>query len=181
MAPLLGTFRWSIFGHTKYLYALGWLFVLFYGLRFVVASPFGVALQGIRENPDRMRLIGTPVLRHLVVAYAIAAGVAGIAGAILAQTNVLVTLGALGLDTTLDGLVVVVLGGIGTLYGSLIGAPVYLLVKHFAQQWNPFYWMFVIGALLIFVVRFGRGGILGLCSQALAATGRLMRRARARR
>jgi branched-chain amino acid transport system permease protein len=167
MSPLLGLFRWSVFGDTKYFYALGWLCVLFYVLKRVVASPFGVALQGIRENPLRMRLIGTSTLRHLSIAYSLSAGVAGIAGALSAQTNAFVGLGVLSLDTTIDGLVIVVLGGIGTLYGSLIGAPVYMVVKHFAQQWNPYYWMFVIGALLIVVVRFSRGGLLGMAQAGL--------------
>jgi branched-chain amino acid transport system permease protein len=167
MSPLFGAFRWSVFGDTKYFYALGWLFVLFYLVKQVVASPFGVALQGIRENSLRMRLIGTSTLRHLTIAYSLSAGVAGVAGALLAQTNAFVGLGVLGLDTTIDGLVIVVLGGIGTLYGALIGAPVYMVVKHFAQQWNPFYWMFVIGALLIVVVRFSRGGLLGMARAGL--------------
>jgi branched-chain amino acid transport system permease protein len=167
MSPLLGAFRWSVFGDTKYFYALGWLFVLFYGLKRVVASPFGVALQGIRENSLRMRLVGTSTSRHLAIAYSLSAGVAGVAGALSAQTNAFVSLGVLGLDTTIDGLVIVVLGGIGTLYGALIGAPVYMVVKHFAQQWNPFYWMFVIGALLIVVVRFSRGGLLGMAHDGL--------------
>jgi branched-chain amino acid transport system permease protein len=167
MSPLFGLFRWSVFGDTKYFYALGWLFVLFYVLKRVVASPFGAALQGIRENPLRMRLIGTATLRHLSIAYSLSAGVAGIAGALSAQTNAFVGLGVLSLDTTIDGLVIVVLGGIGTLYGSLIGAPVYIVVKHFAQQWNPYYWMFVIGALLIVVVRFSRGGLLGMARAVL--------------
>lgn len=168
MSPLLGTFRWSVFGDTKYFYALGWLFVLFYAVKRVVASPFGVSLQGVRENALRMRLIGTATLRHLVIAYSLSAGVAGVAGALSAQSNAFVGLGVLGLDMTIDGLVIVVLGGIGTLYGALIGAPVYMLVKHFAQQWNPFYWMFVVGALLIVVVRFGRGGLLGMAQAGLA-------------
>lgn len=180
MAPLLGVFRWSIFGHTKYLYALAWLFILFYAIRFIVSSNYGVALQGIRENADRMRLVGSPVLRHLVVAYVIAAFVAGIAGAVSAQTNIFVGLVVLSLDTTLDGLVMVVLGGIGTLYGSLIGAPVYLLVKHFAQQWNPVFWFLAIGALLIVVVRFGRGGILGYLQEGLEQIMRLGGRGKAR-
>ena len=168
MSPLLGAFRWSVFGDTKYFYALGWLFVLFYAVKRIVASPFGVSLQGIRENALRMRLIGTSTLRHLVIAYSLSAGVAGVAGALSAQSNAFVGLGVLGLDMTIDGLVIVVLGGIGTLYGALIGAPVYMLVKHFAQQWNPFYWMFVVGALLIVVVRFGRGGLLGMAQAGLA-------------
>ncbi len=167
MAPLLGMFRWSVFGDTKYFYALGWLFVLFYVVKRVVASPFGAALQGIRENPLRMRLIGTATLRHLTIAYSLSAGVAGVAGALSAQANAFVGLGVLSLDTTIDGLVIVVLGGIGTLYGALIGAPVYMVIKHFAQQWNPFYWMFVVGALLIVVVRFGRGGLLGMAHAGL--------------
>ena len=168
MAPLFGLFRWSLFGHTKFLYVLGWLFVLFYLLRRVVASPFGVALQGIRENSQRMQLVGTPVLRHLVVAYVISAAVAGIAGALLAQTTAFVSLGVLSLDITLDGLVMMVIGGISTLHGSLLGAPLYLLVKHFASEWNPDYWMFAIGGLLILTVRFGRGGILGLLGRLLS-------------
>ena len=67
--PLLGVFRWSVLGQTGYLYALGWLFALFCLMRRLAASPFGMALRGIRENPRRMQLVGAPVLRHLVVAY----------------------------------------------------------------------------------------------------------------
>ena len=169
--PLLGLFRWSIFGQTSYLYVLCWLLVLFYLARRIVASPFGVALQGIRENPERMRLIGAPVLRHLVMAYTIASAMAGIAGALSAQTNAFVGLEVLSLTTSIDGLVMLVLGGIGRLYGGLIGAPVYMFVQHFAQQWNPYYWMFLIGGLLIFIVRFSRGGLLGLLDSLLRHVG----------
>lgn len=166
--PLFGVFRWSVFGQTSFLYVLGWLFVLFYALRRIVASPFGMALQGIRENPNRMRLMGAPVLRHLVVAYAIGSAVAGIAGALSAQTNAFVGLEVLSLNTSIDGLVMLVLGGIGRLYGGLVGAPVYMFVQHFAQQWNPYYWMFLIGGLLIVVVRFSRRGLLGLLEDLVA-------------
>jgi branched-chain amino acid transport system permease protein len=163
LEPLFGLFRWSVLGQTGYLYVLGWLLVLFYLCRRLVASPFGMALQGIRENPDRMRLVGAPVLRHLVAGYAIASAMAGIAGALSAQTNAFVGLEVLSLNTSIDGLVMLVLGGVGRLYGGLIGAPVYLFVQHFAQQWNPYYWMLLIGGLLIVIVRFSRGGLLGLC------------------
>ena len=167
LQPLFGLFRWSVFGQTGYLYVLGWLLVLFYLCRRIVASPFGMALQGIRENPDRMRLVGAPVLRHLVTGYAIASAIAGIAGALSAQTNAFVGLEVLSLNTSIDGLVMQVLGGVGRLYGGLVGAPVYMFVQHFAQQWNPFYWMFLIGGLLIVIVRFSRGGVLGLLDDLL--------------
>jgi len=177
MAPLLGLFRWSLYGHTKFLYVLGWLFVVFYVLRRIVASPFGVALQGIRENRQRMRLLGAPVLRQLVTAYVLSAAVAAIAGAVSAQTSAFVSLGVLSMDVTLDGLVIIVLGGLGTLVGSLLGAPLYLLVKHFTGQWNPDYWYLAIGLLLVLTVRFGRGGVLGLFARYLPA--RYLPRARA--
>ncbi len=55
-----------------------------------------------------------------------------------------------------------VLGGVGRMYGPLAGAPAYTIVHHFAAEWNPYHWMFVIGALLIVVVRFARGGVIGI-------------------
>jgi branched-chain amino acid transport system permease protein len=161
-SPVFGLFPWSVYGQTSYLYALGWLAVLFVLVRRVVSSPFGVALQGIRENRARMKLIGSPVVWHLVRAYALSAFMAGVAGAIHAQTNKFVSLEVLSIDMSVDAVVMLVLGGIGRLYGALIGAPVYILVKHFAAEWNPYHWMFIIGALLIVAVRFVRGGLLGI-------------------
>jgi branched-chain amino acid transport system permease protein len=160
--PVFGLFPWTVYGQTSYLYAVGWLAVLFVLARRVVSSPFGVALQGVRENRARMKLIGSPVVSHLVRAYVISAFMAGIAGAIHAQTNKFVSLEVLSIDTSVDAVVMLVLGGIGRLYGALIGAPVYILVKHFAAEWNPYHWMFIIGALLIVAVRFAHGGLLGI-------------------
>lgn len=161
-APILGLFEWGLGGATSYLYSLAWLVVVFIVLKRIVASPFGVMLQGVRENPDRMRLIGNRVLPHLSTAYVVSAGVAGIAGALFTQANAFVGLGVLSLDTSVDILVMLVLGGIGNLYGALIGAPVYMLLRHFSSQWNPFYWMLIIGVLLIVVVLQGRGGLVGM-------------------
>ena len=64
--PVLGLFKWSVYGQTGYVYALVWLFGLFALTRCVVASPLGLALQGVKENPIRMHLIGAPVARHLI-------------------------------------------------------------------------------------------------------------------
>jgi len=166
-APILGLFDWGLGGSTAYLYVLAWLALLFVLLKRVVASPFGVMLQGVRENAARMRLIGNRVLPHLTLAYVISGAVAGVAGALFTQANAFVGLGVLALDTSVDVLVMLVLGGIGSLYGAFIGAPAYMLLKHFSSQWNPYYWMLIIGVLLIAVVLFGRGGLLGML-QALA-------------
>lgn len=161
-APILGVFDWGLGGATAYLYALAWLCVIFVLVKRVVASPFGVMLQGVRENAARMRLIGNRVLPHLTLAYVISAAVAGMAGALFTQANAFVGLGVLAVDTSIDVLVMLVLGGIGGLHGALVGAPVYMLLKHFSSQWNPFYWMLIIGVLLIVVVLMGRGGLLGM-------------------
>jgi branched-chain amino acid transport system permease protein len=168
IAPLFGVFEWSIYGETGYLYALGWLTLLFLLARRLVASPFGVMLQGIRENALRMRVIGAPVLTHMVVIFTISAFIAGIAGAVSAQINAFVGLDAVSLELSVYTLAMLVLGGIGRLYGALIGAAVYMVVQYYAQQWNPYYWMFAIGALLIIVMRFGKGGLLGMAESGLA-------------
>ena len=160
-SPILGVFEWGLGGATAYLYALAWLCGVFVLLKRIVSSPFGVMLQGVRENPARMRLIGNRVLPHLTLAYVISAAMAGVAGALFTQANAFVGLGVLAVDTSIDVLVMLVLGGIGGLHGALVGAPVYMLLKHFSSQWNPFYWMLIIGLLLIVVVLFGRGGVLG--------------------
>jgi len=162
LMPLLGVFQWTALGQTAYWYALGWLFVLFLLIRTVLSSPFGVALQGCRENIVRMRFIGTPVLGRLMGAYVLSGFVAGIAGAISCQTSKFAGLDTLSIDRSIDALVMLVLGGVGRLYGGLLGAPVYMLVRQIAAEWNPFHWMFVVGGLLVFVVMLARGGILGL-------------------
>jgi branched-chain amino acid transport system permease protein len=176
LAPVLGMFQWSVYGETAYLYALGWLIVLFLITRRLVSSPFGVALRGFRENRNRMLFIGAPVRWHLLRVYAVSAFIAGVAGALSAQTTKFVSLSMLNLNLSIDLLVIVVLGGVGRLYGALIGAVVYMCVHHFAAEWNPYHWMFVIGVLLILVVRFARGGVLGIldgvCHRLKAATGR---------
>jgi branched-chain amino acid transport system permease protein len=151
---------------------LGWIVLFFLLMKRVASSPFGVMLQGIRENPARMRLIGNRVLPHLTLAYVISGAVAGAAGALFTQANAFVGLGVLALDTSVDVLVMLVLGGIGSLYGALLGAPAYMLLKHFSSQWNPFYWMLIIGVLLIAVVLLGRGGLVGMAQLALRKLGR---------
>jgi branched-chain amino acid transport system permease protein len=166
IAPLFGIFRWGLGAKTQYLYALGWLLIVYVLLRRLTTSSFGVILQGIRENPTRMRLSGNGLLPHLVTSFAISGGVAGMAGALLTQTAAFVSLGVLSIENSINVMVMLVLGGVGSLYGALVGAPLYMLLKHFTSQWSAFYWMFVIGGLLIAVVLAGRGGMIGLMTNA---------------
>ena len=141
------------------------LAVLFLVARAIAASQFGLALKGIRENAGRMRAMGVPVKRHLVVIYAIAGGMAGAAGAISAHSTGFVGLDTLAIALSANGLVMLVLGGWGRLYGAIVGASFYVILQHFASSWNPFHWMFLVGAALIMIVRFGKGGLLGVADR----------------
>lgn len=159
--PLFGRIRFDLYGYTAYSYALAVLFLIFLIARRLIHSPFGLALRGIRENGLRMPAIGASVHAHIQNIYTIAAIIAGIAGALLAQTTETVSLEALGFQRSADVLVMLILGGTGRLYGGLIGAAVYMVARDQFSGINPQYWYFWIGLLLIAVVMLLPNGILG--------------------
>jgi branched-chain amino acid transport system permease protein len=159
--PLFGKIRFDLYGYTAYSYALAGLFLVFLVARRLIHSPFGLALRGIRENGLRMPAIGASVHAHIQTIYTIAAIVAGIAGALLAETTETVSLEALGFQRSADVLVMLILGGTGRLYGGLIGAAVYMVARDQFSGINPQYWYFWIGLLLIGVVMLLPNGILG--------------------
>jgi branched-chain amino acid transport system permease protein len=171
-APVFGVFRWSVYGHTAYLYALAWVFLLFCATRLIVASPFGLALQGLRENYGRMQLLGAPVRGHLIRAFAMSGFLAGAAGALSAQTTSFVDLNVLSVDLSASVLVMLVLGGLGRLYGAIAGVVFYMIVHNIAAKIDPYNWMFVVGAMLVVVVLFSPGGLLGLLESARNALAR---------
>jgi branched-chain amino acid transport system permease protein len=159
--PLLGYFRFDLYGYTAYGYTLVVLFLLFLATRRLIYSPFGLSLRGIRENALRMRAVGAPTGAHVRAVYTISAVVAGIAGGLLAQTTQTVSLGTLDFQRSADLVVMLVLGGAGRLYGGLIGAIVFMVARDRFSGINPQYWYFWIGALLVLVVTLLPNGILG--------------------
>ena len=148
-------------GTTAYTYALAVLFVCFLVARRLINSPFGLALRGIRENAIRMPAIGAPTRAHIRKVYTIAAVMAGVAGALLAQTTETVSLETLSFARSADVLVILILGGAGRLYGGLVGAIIYMVARDQFSGINPQYWYFWIGTLLVAVVIFVPNGILG--------------------
>ncbi len=159
--PIFGKFRFDLYGYTAYSYALAILFLIFLVARRLIYSPFGLALRGIRENGLRMPAIGAPTRAHIRTIYTIAAIIAGVAGATLAQTTETVSLESLGFQRSADVLVMLILGGTGRLYGGIIGAIVYMVARDQFSGLNPQYWYFWIGLLLIAVVMLLPNGILG--------------------
>jgi len=180
MGPVLGLFRFDLWGKTGYLYALAVLLIWFVIAWKVVHSPFGRSLDGIRQSPARMRAIGTPVWWRLLAIYAISAAMAGTAGALSAQTTRFVGLNTLGLLISGIAVVMLVLGGTRRLYGAFLGATVYVVVQDYAAKVNPFYWMFVIGALLMATVLFLEGGLMEALDIAWRWLRRLVRRSEAK-
>lgn len=166
--PLLGHFNWDLYGYTAYSYSLAVLFVVFLGARRLIHSPFGLALRGIRENAVRMPAIGAPSRAHIRTVYTISAAMAGIAGALIAQTTSTVALDSLGFERSADVLVMLVLGGAGRLYGGLVGAIVFMVARDQFSGIAPQYWYFWIGLLLVAVVIFLPNGILGGLSKIVA-------------
>jgi branched-chain amino acid transport system permease protein len=167
-APLFGRFENDLYGHTYYWYSLAVLFLAFLLCRRIVHSPFGLSLQGLRENERRMRAIGCDVLRAKVTAFAIAAGLAGLAGGLFAQANAFVTLDVLSFGRSGTVLIVLILGGVGRLYGALVGATVYYLLEDQLAKISPEFWQFGVGLVLVLVVLFARGGLLGLLDAVAA-------------
>ena len=167
-APLLGRFENDLFGRNYYVYSLCVLLLVFLVCRRLVHSPFGLALQGVRDNERRMRAIGCDVLRTKVTVFAIAAGIAGLAGGLFAQANAFVTLDVLSFARSGTVLIVLILGGVGRLYGAFLGATVYYLLEDQLAKISPEFWQFGVGLVLVLAVLFARGGLLGLLDAAAA-------------
>jgi branched-chain amino acid transport system permease protein len=159
--PLFGRFEFDLWGYTAYCYALAVLFVGVLAARRIVHSSFGLSLRGIRENPNRMPAIGSPYRRRLQTIYAISAGMAGIAGALLTHTTETVSLETLSFQRSADVVVMLILGGTGRLYGGILGAVIFMVARDQLAGINPQYWYFWIGLLLMLVVLVMPKGILG--------------------
>jgi branched-chain amino acid transport system permease protein len=160
---ILGVFAFDVlYFKTQYLYALSVLFVCFLVVRRLVYSSFGQSLTGVRENLLRMHAVGAPVQWRLILAYAISAALAGVAGGLFAQATGYVNLAALGLERAAGVLIVLILGGFGRMYGAFVGAIAYLVLEHVLAKAYPTTWQLAIGVTLIVVALYARNGILGL-------------------
>jgi branched-chain amino acid transport system permease protein len=163
--PLFGRFEFDLLGRTAFFYCLTVLFLSWLALRRLVHSPFGRSLTGIRENVGRMHAIGAPVMRRRLTAYTISAAFAGISGGLVAQTTSFVATDSLSLERSGTVLIMLIIGGVGRLYGAFIGVPLYMVAQDRFSSIDPVYWYFWIGLLMVLLVMFARGGVLGLADR----------------
>ncbi len=172
VSPVFGVFSFDFTGHTAFFYALAALAAVYGFVWRVTQSPFGLALRGIRENVRRMPSIGAPVARHLAVTYTLAGAIAGLAGAVLAQTSRFASLDMLGFDRSAEVMMVATLGGTGHIHGVVMAAAIFGYLKDALSTISPQYWHLGLGVVLMASVFVIRGGIAG----GLSDLGRWMAR-----
>ena len=144
-----------------YFFILIVFLLVYYGLRRVVASPFGHALVGIRENEARMAAIGYDVARFKLAAFVLAGVLAGLAGALNTYLNVFVSPATLNWPTSGQVLVMVIIGGAGTLVGPVLGAGLVLLLQNLVSSQTD-RWPMIMGGVFIVFVLVARFGIIGI-------------------
>lgn len=146
-----------------YYVTLGALTGLYLLLRAIVGSRFGRVLAGIRENPQRMRAIGFDPFRYQLVACIIAGAVCAIAGVLLANQAEFVSPAYMSWQRSGDLLIMVLLAGIGTLHGAVVGAIAFLVIEEVLQHVTE-HWKLIFGPFLVLVAMFGRGSLVQLAA-----------------
>ena len=160
MGPLLGRFEFDLYGRTAAWYSLVVLALIFVLVRRLAKSPFGATLMAIRDNRLRAMAIGIPVASRIAVIYAVSAGVAGAAGALMAQTAGFASLDVFSFERSADVMLLLVIGGTGWLYGGVVGAIVFKLLHDIISSITPQYWTFWIGLFLVVLMLVGREKLL---------------------
>ena len=146
-----------------YFLCLLWAMVGYLAVKWLVRTPFGVALQGVRDNPRRMAALGFNVVAHRVAAYSVAGLMASVGGVLLVWYNGLITPGSVNTAWQINILVIAVLGGMRHPIGAFLGAIVFVLLQTFAidlidrERFN-----LVIGVVFLAIVLFSPDGLLGL-------------------
>jgi branched-chain amino acid transport system permease protein len=151
------------YGHHDRLYyaALLVAVAIYVGLRYLVRTPFGLALQGVRDDPVRMRALGFNVALHRTLGFAVAALVAGIGGVFSVFYETRISPGTIDLTRTIELLTIAVIGGLYRLEGAWIGALVFVVLENYTRGTTERFdtW---IGALFLVIVLLSPGGIVGV-------------------
>ena len=144
--------------------------LVFLALRYISRTPFGLALQGLRDEPARMRALGFDVTRHRILAFGLAALIASIAGLLSVWYNGRITPGSINLAQTIDVLIIAVVGGLYRLEGAWVGALTYALLDNYSREWTPTFgdvlgperFNTILGVVFLVIVLLSPGGLVGL-------------------
>jgi branched-chain amino acid transport system permease protein len=161
---IFGVFAFDLYGRTGYLFSLTALVIIFAILLRVVRSPFGLLCRAIKDDGLRAKMIGARPYPRLIVMYGVAGSVAGIGGALTAINTGVVGLDSVSFERSAEALVMLVIGGAGSLWGALFGAVALQVFEQVVSAANPFHWMIIVGVLLIAVVLFAPSGLTSLAA-----------------
>jgi branched-chain amino acid transport system permease protein len=125
-----------------------------------VRSPFGLTLRGIRDSESRMRALGYDVSLHLFIAFTVSGFFAGVAGALYALFNSFVSPSSVALSQSVEGLLMAIIGGVGTLFGAFIGAFAIIGLENLVSQYTE-RWQTVLGLMFVLTMIFAPEGVLG--------------------
>ena len=156
LIPFIGRFEFDLGARVASFSSLSVLFIAFLLLRRIVHSPLGVSLQALRDNRLRLMAIGLSANRRLAAVYTLAAGLAGAAGALLAQTTGFASLDVLEFHRSADVMLALVIGGAGWLWGGLVGAIAFKVLHDLISSFTAQYWTFWIGLFLVLLMLVGR-------------------------
>jgi len=145
---------------TFYYLVAGILLALVYLCSRIVNSRFGMVLQACRQNEQRLEALGIPTYRYKLAAFTLSAMGAGLAGALIANHNEFVGPGMMHWTRSGELMIMVILGGMGTLIGPIFGAVTLLFIEEILAQYTE-HWMVILGPVLIFVVLFAKRGVYG--------------------
>ena len=146
--------------------------IQFFGICFVILcavlflvnrlnkSPFGLALNGAHQNEERALTVGINVYRLRLVAFVISGAITGLAGALFADLNRFVSPTMFSWQISGEIMIFIILGGVGRLFGPVVGAALYIMLEHFLGGLSE-YWFIYLGAILLIVVLFAKGGVIG--------------------
>jgi branched-chain amino acid transport system permease protein len=148
-------------------------------LRYVVRTPFGIALQGIRDDPPRMRSLGYNVPLHRALAFGLGAFVASVAGVLSVWFNTQISPGSIDINQTIAVLIIAVIGGLSRLEGAWIGAFAYVLIDYYSRQYAPTWGLWInpgrfstiIGLVFLLIVLLSPDGLLGIGQRVWGAVG----------
>ena len=150
-------------GATLYYFCLGTLLLTLVLLRRFVNSRFGMAIRGSYSNPVRMAALGYPVYRYRLTAFVIAGAICGVAGALFANHQEFLTPEYMMWIRSGEIMIMVIMGGMGTIFGPVFGALAFLSIEEFLQELvGRDYWMIVFGPMLVLLVLFAKRGLFGL-------------------
>jgi branched-chain amino acid transport system permease protein len=144
----------------------------YFFVKLLVRAPFGVALQGIRDNPRRMHSLGYNVTAHRVAAYGVAGFMAAVGGVLMVWYNNRISPGSMNLGAMINILIIAVLGGMNRPIGAFVGAIVFVLLQNFAidlvdrERFN-----LVIGGVFLAIVLFSPNGLVGVWTQLRSRLG----------